>query len=767
MRNVQNGKIMELLRRKAPVHFVGICGVGMAGLAYRLKARGHRVSGCDLSGGRMKDWLEGAGIPVREGHDPKHITKQAAWVVRTAAVGADAPEIRRAKQLGKPVFCRGEVLPATLAGDVSVAVGGTHGKTTTSTFIAHLLKHAGRRPAWCIGGDSAFLGGVAGAGRGGITVVEADESDGTIARYEPDIAVVTNIEFDHMEHFASVDAFEDCFRSLVERTRRKVVFCADDPRAARICRGAKGISYGFSKRAEYGCRSAKEGESSISFVLTRGGRALGRLDLPVPGRHNILNAMAASAVALELGLSFGEIRKGFARVGLPRRRFEKIVERNGVTVLSDYAHHPTEIAALIRTARGLKHRRLIAVYQPHRYTRTLALRADFPAAFSGLDKLVLVPVYAASEQPLKGGSTFDLYSECRKQAPRAEISLASSIEKAWEYLRQTIRRGDVLLVIGAGNVEKIAGWAKNEAAGIGRAAGAEVRKLAGRIRDGKVLLDAPMAARTTLKVGGTADILVEAGSFECVRDAMRLARAESLPFRAIGAGSNIVVSDLGLRGVTVLLRDGLFDRVRFEDGQLVAGAGVRLGQLVQAAAVRGLAGLEFLWGIPGTVGGALRTNAGAFGGEIGDRVAWVRCLDATGRIMTLGRREAGFGYRRAAGLATKIVLEAGFKLDKGAEETIKKRCKENAQRRRWMAGVRSAGSIFKNPPGDHAGRLVEAAGLKGTRVGGARVFEKHANVIVTEQGAGASDVIALMELARAEVLDRFGIELEPEVVILE
>lgn len=756
MRSAESNSIRKLIGAGGRVHLVGICGVGMAGLAYLLRARGLKVSGCDLSSGRMADWLRGAGIAVLEGHSADHITADTDWVIRTAAVAPDAPEIVRAVELGIPVFKRGLVLPEVLSDSVSVAVGGTHGKTTTTTFIAHLLKHAGRDPSWCIGGDSVSPGGVAGAGKGGVVVAEADESDGTIAFYEPDIAVVTNIEFDHMEHFASVEAFEDCFRKLVAGTKRRVVYCGDDRRAAAICGPAgNSVSYGFAADSVYSCSGVEEGAGNISFTLTRAGCRLGRLELPVPGRHNILNAMAAAAAGFELGLSFEELRSAFACAGLPRRRFERIPAVNGIQVISDYAHHPSEIAAFLSTAARLEHKRLLAVYQPHRYTRTLALGKDFPASFKGLDKLVLTPVYAASEAPLRGGTTWDLYRETREQLPEAEVYVATSLEQAWGYFRNELKDGDVFLVTGAGSVERIAGWAK------------DMQKPAVLTGGLNLKFNEPLANRTTLKVGGSADVWAEVNDLSQLEELIRQAGAAGMPFRIMGAGSNVVVSDLGLRGITVRLSGGRFGAISEQDGIAVAGAGVPLARLAGWAEENQRAGLEFLEGIPGTVGGALMMNAGAHGGAICDRVSWVKCLNGDGAAVVLRKSDLKAGYRCAPGLRGMIVLEAGFDLDKGSQETIKNRRKEISQKRSWLTGLRSAGSVFKNPDGDHAGRLIEAAGFKGFCVGGARVFEGHANVIVTGAGARASDVLALIEIVRAGVHAASGVMLESEVIILE
>jgi len=786
----------ELMSLPSSVHLVGICGVGMAGLAYLLAKRGLRVSGCDLQRNRLAEWLEARGIAVYEGHDPGHVAEGINWVIHTAAVSQYCPEIKAARARGLAVFSRGTVLPALLEDHVSVAVAGTHGKTTTTAFITQMLKAAGKDPSWCIGGEVKPLGGVAGVGNGGILVVEADESDGTLALYAPDVAVVTNIEFDHMERFGSVAEFENCFRTFVRRARKRIVFCADNSRAAAVCSAEpNALSYGLAADAHVRAENLHGDDSRQSFEVLKNGVSLGEITILVPGRHNILNALAAVAVGLEMGLAFEEIQMALAQVVLPRRRFERVADHAGITIISDYAHHPTEIAALVATARNLPHRRLLAVFQPHRYTRTLALGPEFPSAFDGVDDVVLVPVYAASEQPLKGGTVWDLYAHFRTRRrgsptanergagePRSASSnldsccpgrcaLASSLEQVWAYFSRRLRSGDVFLVVGAGDVEKIALWAaadlpRMDGQGAARQEGFSF-PIAGVSEATKLLRDVPLASLTTLKVGGNADLLAEVATVADLAGLLQWAHAAAVPVRILGGGSNVLVSDLGVRGLVVRLLGSEFRKVEEDNGIVRAGAAVRLAALLKWLEAGGWTGLEFLEGIPGTMGGAARMNAGAWGCELAACIAWVRCLGKRGEEHLLNRQELSPAYRRLAPLQDLAVVEVGLKLERETSEKIRARREAIAARRQWMRGLRSAGSIFKNPPHDYAGRLIEAAGLKGKCIGGARVCERHGNVIVTEDGATASDVRALIEIMRAEVASQFGVLFETEVEFFE
>lgn len=761
------------------VHLLGVCGIGMAGLACLLRARGLRVSGCDLSRPELAGWLEARGIAVLAGHDPAHLAPDVAWLIRSTAVPDSEPEVQAARARGIPVLRRGEVLAALLGRyTTSIAVSGTHGKTTTTGFIAQLLGHAGRDPAWCIGGDVPILGGVAAPGRGGCLVVEADESDGTAARYRPTVALVTNIEFDHMEHFRDVADFENCFRQFLDGATAGVVYCADDPRARVLGGQAKSphrLAYGFSADAAVRGSEREEAGGGQSFTLTIHGQPCGRVVLPMAGEHHARNALGAFAVGILLGVGIDELRAAAARFQLARRRFERIAEARGITVISDYAHHPTEIAAVVGTALRLPHRRLVVLYQPHRYTRTRALGPDFPPAFRGVDRLVLAPVYAASEAPLRGGSIWDLYAHFREQGARAsgaDIPLphvATSLAEAWGALRRDLRDGDVLLVAGAGDVERVAHWAaaelepaKPDAApdALASLAGLEL-SAASSVRRNETL-----APHTSLQVGGPADVWIELASEADLAAVLRWSAAHRIPFSLLGGGYNTLVSDLGVRGICARLTGPAFGVIREEPGLVIAGAAVPLGTLLDWLQARAIGGFEFMEGIPGTLGGGMQMNAGAWGECLGDHLAWIRCLNRDGDVCIVPRDGLDLGYRRCEFLRERVMIEAAFAIRPGDPAAIEARRLEIRQRRAWMAGCRSAGSFFKNPDGAKAGRLLEEVGMHGARVGGACIGTHHANFVITEEGATAADVQALTARGRDAVRERFGIELEAEVKFL-
>lgn len=765
--------LMRLLEQGAgTVHMVGIGGVGMAGLSVLLRERGLVVSGCDTAEGPFTEWLRAKGIEVVMGHSAEHVTPSVAAVIRTAAVAPDSPEIAAARDRAVPVLRRGQVLPCLLSGRTSIAVSGTHGKTTTSAFIAQMLSLAGRGPSWCIGGDVRRLGGVAGTGDGAEIVIEADESDATVALYHPDIAVVTNVEFDHMEHFDSVETFEACFEQFVMQTGRCVVYCADDPRAARIaCRAERSLSYGLDAAADIRAVDIVRDGAGASFVLQSGVRSAGPCRLNLPGQHNVRNVVGAVAVLLELGIDLDEVPGLLPGLALPARRFERVASFAGGGVVSDYAHHPSEIAALVEAAKSVHPGRLRAVFQPHRYTRTLALGAGFPPAFAGVDEVVLVPVYPASEQPLEGGTIGYLYAHFRQAQDAGKtspaVALARDLDEVWPYFRETLRDGDLLLVVGAGDVEQVAGQAaeagflpQSEPAGRTDAWCASLRA---RLSGSAVTARQPLGRKTSLRVGGAADVWVDVENEADLCELMAWSRVEGVPVRTLGAGFNVLASDLGVRGVVARLSGDEFRRLRAVDGVLEAGGGVPLARVVDWAEDHVFRGFEFLHGIPGSVGGAARMNAGAWGEELCGILRWIRCLNRDGSISIVRVEDLGMVYRNCRALEEAVLLSAGFKLVQGEAGQIRARRAEIGQKREWMTGLHSAGSVFRNPPGDYAGRLLEAAGLKGAHVGGAEVSSYKANVLFTVDGATASDVAALMDMMRSRVVIQAGTDLNREV----
>lgn len=441
------------------VHLMGVAGVGMAGLAAHLHWIGFEVSGCDLKENRLTAWLQTLGIEFAKGHDPRHLPQNLAALIRSTAVPCGHAEVRAARAVGAPILRRGEVLAAIVNTRRSLAICGTHGKTSTAAMLIQVLIGAGVDVGFFVGAEVDRLGGVAGRGDE-IFVAEADESDGTLRGYRPDYTILTNADVDHLEHYAGEDDLWDCFGAVVANTGRKLIYNADDPRAARIAaQHCDSVGYGFGEAAAVRACDYMQGANGCSFNLFLDGRSLGGVTLPLPGLHNASNALAACAFALELGVNSDLLVRELKLYKPPRRRFERVCRLHGAEVYMDYSHHPTEIRALLQSLEDMDGRRLLAIFQPHRYTRTLALGPDFPAAFAGVDQVILAPVFPASEDPVPGGSAANLYRHF-KNLSNIPTSLEESLHAAWDAAQTLLRPGDMLLLIGAGDIEDVAHWAR-------------------------------------------------------------------------------------------------------------------------------------------------------------------------------------------------------------------------------------------------------------------------------------------------------------------
>jgi len=753
----------------------GICGVGMAGVAYLLAKRGWRVSGCDAHVNALAPWLHAAGIPVVEGHDPAHVADSDRVIV-TPAVPASDPELGAARARGLPVFRRGEVLAALLSRSRGVAVCGAHGKTTTSCFTTRLLQELGAAPGWCIGGVTQRLGGVAGGGPGDLLVAEADESDGTLALYHPAVTVLNNIDLDHLEHFDGEAALLACFRQAVAQTREGVAVCRDNVRAWGVAQTAAVpvLSFGFSEAAALRATDVRVDAASVSFGIVYRGEAWERVTLGVSGRHNVLNALGASAAALLLGFEPGLVFGALARAcgELPGRRFETVAEIPGIRFVADYAHHPAELKAAVEMAREQKPERLIVVFQPHRYTRTLALGPEFPPAFAAADEVILLPVYAASEAVIEGGDICDLYDWFRRaedgerkaeEGPR--VKLARSREEVWGYLRQTVRPGDLVLIAGAGDVIELSrliqadvarGWPARKDPEDFEAA---LRQIPG------VRVDAfgALSKWSFFGTGGWARWRVEVAGEEPLAAVVRLCAGQGVQWRMVGAGANAWFSDLGEPGCVIRFAAGACEELEIRGGEVVAGCGWKGPVLLDRLEQEGLAGMEFLDSVPGSLGGWLAMNAGAHGGEIGARAAWIRCLNPDGKVTILTAVECGFAYRHCAGLQRRVALACGLRLERSETQAVHARRLAVRAKRIPLAGLRTEGSVFRNPAGNSAGRLLDQAGCKEMRIGGARVTDFHANIVAVECPATASDVLALVMRMRNRVALDCGVTLIPEI----
>jgi len=447
---------LRTLAADRPVHFVGMGGAGMNPLAELVIRSGGRVSGCDLKESRSLSDLAALGGTIHVGHDPVHV-KDASAVVFTSALPSDHPELVAAREAGLPVMKRAEALGAWVNAGTLVAIAGTHGKTTTTAMTTEILIAAGMDPTGLVGGRVTGWSGNLRYGSQELFVVEADEYDRSFLTLTPDVAVVTNLEADHLDIYGDLEGVRRGFHDFLAgvRSRGRVIVCSDDHGASSLLPsvGSAGYSYGTSAGSMLRATEVAVDARSTRCTVYEEGRRVGRLELALGGRHNLLNALAAAAAARVLGAGWPAIREalgGFRGVG---RRFERVGEAAGVTVVDDYAHHPTEIGAALGAARAMfAGRRLVAVFQPHLFSRTRDFAGDFGRALAQADAVWVTDVFPAREKPIPG-VTGALVADAARAAGAAEVRYEERLENLPAALAERLREGDVVVTLGAGSIE--------------------------------------------------------------------------------------------------------------------------------------------------------------------------------------------------------------------------------------------------------------------------------------------------------------------------
>jgi UDP-N-acetylmuramate--alanine ligase len=455
------------------IHFVGIGGIGMSGIAEVMHILGYKVQGSDVAEGYIVEGLRKAGIPVTIGQSADNLGDAAVVVVSTA-IRKDNPELVCAYERRIPVVRRAEMLAELMRLKLTVAVAGTHGKTTTTSMVATLLDAGGIDPTVINGGIINAYGSNARLGNSEWMVVEADESDGSFLRLDGTIAVVTNIDPEHLEHYGSFDRVKDAFVEFVENVPfyGAALLCVDHPEVQTIIprlRDRRIVPYGFAAMADVRGENVRPVPGGNMFDVSlrdRQGnvRVIRDIHLPMPGRHNVSNALAAIGVAAELGIGDDVIARGFERFGGVKRRFTRVGEIEGATIIDDYGHHPTEIRAVLSAAREGAQGRVIAVVQPHRFTRLRDLMEDFQGAFNDADIVYVAPVYAAGEEPIEGVDA-DALVEGLKQRGHRAVKAVQDLDDLCRNLRDIAAKGDIVICLGAGDITK---WAAGLADGICR-----------------------------------------------------------------------------------------------------------------------------------------------------------------------------------------------------------------------------------------------------------------------------------------------------------
>ncbi|MEZ4768348.1 MAG: UDP-N-acetylmuramate--L-alanine ligase [Caldilineales bacterium] len=772
------------------VHLMGIGGAGLSAIARVLLQRGFRVTGCDRQDSAVLDELRQLGAVVLVGHSAQHVA-DADLLLVTSAVAPDHPEPAAARRAGVLVVKREHILAPLMAGQQAICVAGTHGKTTTSAMIATILDGLGAEPGFIVGSAILSLGTSARTGRAaGPFVIEADEYDHTFLGLQPDIAVVTNIEWDHVDCYPNFVSYQQAFADFAALTTAggAVVYCADDQGAAGLRRAlpdldARWISYSSREAATWQATAiAANTSGGQDFDVLHEGAFVGRVTLSLAGEHNVLNLLAALAVCAEAGYDvFTHAAKNLKilrKTTGTSRRLEIIGESCDIILVDDYAHHPTEVRATLSAARQRFPRRALWVlFQPHTYSRTQALLTEFCNSFENADHVLITDIYAARERDTLGVTASDLV---RVLSSHPDARYAGSLDAATATLLAELRAGDVLLTLGAGDGDQVG---RRVMAGLqARAAAAEPASLPERIEGLAsaiaqqtglaVRRDEMLANHTTMRIGGPADLFIIVNETDQLVTALKLAREWSVPATLLGGGSNALFSDAGVRGLVIA---NACRSVAQHEGQVVwVESGDNLAGLARQAMRWGLSGLEWCVSVPGTVGGAVVGNAGAHGGSVADNLLRATVLNPDGSLSEWPAARFRYGYRTSAlktmlrsGQPAPVVLSAAFQLESGDQAAMEARAAGFlAHRRSTQPTDPSAGSIFQNPPGDYAGRILESLGLKGHTVGGAQFSTVHANFIVNLGGATAADVLALIDLARSRAWASLGVTLTPEILFL-
>jgi UDP-N-acetylenolpyruvoylglucosamine reductase len=787
----------------------------MSGLGHLLLDLGHTVAGSDLAFNEEVAQLRSRGASVHIGHAAGQLrAARPVLTVYSSAIRANNPELQEAGELHVPIVRRATLLAALLQRQRGICVAGMHGKTTTSALLSFALEQLAAGPSYAIGAlvpqlerharfttcstqltdepgahKAAPIGPVTASLspiRGGegvrrahgvpFFIAEADESDGSLREFEPEHAIVLNVDAEHLDYYANLEAVCREFQSFAEQTGGLLVFCADDSRLAGLFAKRSGaISYGFHPLASYriemkavpAADPARAPQRDSSFDVWHNGERLGEFSTCLLGEKNLSNCAAVIALLHQLGFPPADIARAIAPFRGAARRQQELFTDARFRLFDDYGHHPSEIMATLKALKSLRARRLLVAFQPHRYTRTQHLLKEFAGCFAGADKLWVSEVYAASEPEIPGVDGALLAGAVRAQGQPAEF--AGTLDELRSAVRAAMQPGDLVLFLGAGDITQAA-----------HALAAQLREepqsnqdqffaaLSAALSTATVLRqNESLAKKTTLRVGGPADCYVEPASETELAVVLRLCAAHQVPFVILGRGSNLLIKDGGIRGVVVSLAHPYFSRVEIAADRLHCGAGARLKTVAIEAKRNGLTGLEFLEGIPGSVGGALRMNAGAMGSWMFDTVETIRFMDYAGRTHERRASEVNVEYRGCPLFKSHIALGAVLKGEPASREGVEQRM-QSFSRKRWTSqpAAPSAGCIFKNPPSIPAGKLIDELGLKGARVGGAVVSDVHGNFIVNEGHATAKDVLALIEVVRHRARTARGIELETEVEII-
>jgi len=751
----------RLLNTDTPlnIHLIGVAGSGMSGLALLLLGMGHRVSGSDRVTTAETERMQSLGLQFYCPHSAENAEGKDI-VVYSSAIRPTNPCLAKARELGITCILRAECLAAILHTKSGVIVSGTHGKTTTSAMTSYLLREAGHAPTHYVGAEIPILGANAHWDpTGDLMVAEGDESDGTLQLYKPAWSIILNIEAEHLDYYRDLDHLKEVFTSLVEKTTQGVIYCKEDPTATEIgTKHPNALSYGWD-HADYTAKDLNENAGSTDFTVYKGDTELGRVELGIPGRHNVLNALGAIALADQQGANFQSVANALSQFAGAKRRFETKYLSSRFRIVDDYGHHPTEIEAVIQTARQLQPKRLVIAFQPHRYTRTQLLKEDFGKALALADQVFVTDIYAASEDPIEGVSPQTIVDEVL--ANEGKATALTPLSAAHLTIGNHLKEGDLLITLGAGNIHEVGTRIIQDLTLL------EGILDAAQLPASEYKLYEPMKRHTTMLVGGPAQFWCEPSTFESLQSIVTFCRSRSIPTLVVGRGSNLLVRDGGIKGVVIHPKGGEFHELTPQGTRIRVGAGVRFKKLANAAYEYGIGGFEWMEGIPGNVGGGMRMNAGAMGIETFDQVVECTVLNEHNEIVTYQKDEIEHHYRNVPKFRTEYVLSVLFEGELAAKEDIRSLLEESKQKRKTSQPISAnAGCTFKNPSEIPAGKLIDELGLKGKEHGKAQVSTVHGNFFTNRGKATATELLQLISQVQAEARTQRGITLETEVQII-
>jgi UDP-N-acetylmuramate--alanine ligase len=757
---------MAILRPKH-YYFIGIGGISMSGIAALLAAHGYRVSGSDIIDSPIIQKLKRKGILVNIGHSAFNIGKDIDFVVYSAAIPYFNPELKQAKKQNISIIKRSELIGDLMRDKYGIAITGMHGKTTTACMLTLILEKAGRDPTALIGTELKELGGNYRVGEGDCFVAEACEYYDAFLDFKPKAGILTNIEAEHLDYFGNLSSIIKSFSQFVAGLPGNglLVVCKDNKNNLKVIPKARClvVTYGFDQTADVVAFNVNLKAGYTLFDVRYSNKILKGFELRVPGIHNVLNATACITFAINLGIKPAVIKEVLKSFCGAERRFEIIGRILGITLVSDYAHHPTEIQTTLEGASKFYPKsRILCIFQPHQYKRTKSLLKDFARSFNNVDLVLIPDIYLVrgrdTKKDIQAVSPEKLVAEIKKNKGKAKF--VDGFEETVRYIIKVVKPGDILIIMGAGNIYKMNNIV--------------VKKLKHKEKcdkfikafDLKIKKNIKLAPYTTFKIGGLTDLFFKTNKIEELKKIVVEARKFKLPIFILGGGSNILISDEGFRGLVI---KNNCRKIKVKHNRIIAESGALLSDVVKKTIDFSLSGLEFAAGIPGTIGGAIVNNAGFPDKSIGNILTRALILDEKGKVQEVDNSYFKFKYRASRlkkTISKDIILKVELQLAWEQPEIIDKKMKEilKTRKEKQPTGQSSAGSIFKNPSAKQtAGFLLEKAGLKRKRVGKAYVSPKHANFIIANREASAQEVTALIKQLKDTVKEKYNIDLKEEI----